>query len=187
MQQPNESVQIIEDFLTSDQCAYLIQTFEGKLVPSLVVHDGMQATQHASRTSSTYFLPNSDPVVTACRQKAAAFLGIPVDHLESLQLLRYKKGERYVYHHDYLAGNPKNQRVHTIIVYLNDLVEEDGGATSFFHYKMRVTPKKGRGAWFRNTREDGSLINESLHAGEEIKTDAVKYALNIWSRQYPYC
>jgi len=31
----------------------------------------------------------------------------------------------------------------------------------------------------------GKLIKESLHAGEEIKTDVTKYALNIWIRQKP--
>lgn len=179
-----DPVQIIEDFLTAEQCTYIINTFKDNLVPSLVISDGRPSYKHSSRTSSTYFLPNADPIVSTIRQKASEFLNVPLDRFEGLQLLRYQKGERYLYHHDYLSGNPANQRVHTIIVYLNDLTEEDGGATSFFYYKQKVVPKLGRGVWFRNMDDDGKLIQESMHAGEEIKTDAVKYAINIWTRQF---
>jgi prolyl 4-hydroxylase len=69
-------------------------------------------------------------------------------------------------------------------VYLNTLDIADGGATSFFHYKKKVTPKKGQAVWFKNMNDDGTLNTLSLHSGEEILTDGViKYALNIWTRQ----
>jgi prolyl 4-hydroxylase len=178
-----EPVQIIDSFLSQEECQYIIETFKDRLVGSLVLHEGVRLEQHPSRTSSTYFLPNNDKTVVAVKMRAAEFLKIPTENVETLQLLRYTKGERYLYHHDYLAGNPANQRVHTIIVYLNDLAKEDGGATSFYYYKQSVTPKMGRGVWFRNMDENGRLIYDSMHAGEEIKTDAVKYAINIWTRQ----
>ena len=35
--------------------------------------------------------------------------------------------------------------------------------------------------------DEKGVIYDSLHAGEEIlKDDVVKYALNIWTRQYKY-
>lgn len=185
--QNQNPLHLIDSLLSKEECQYIITKYESKLVPSLVVQQGTQQTkQDPSRTSSTVFLPDSDATVFGIKQRAAAFLKIPVSHVENLQFLRYKKGERYIYHNDYLPGNPANQRVHTIIVYLNDLAEEDGGATSFYHYKRRVQPQMGLGVWFRNMDDKGALIPESLHAGEEIKTDVVKYALNIWTRQKPY-
>jgi prolyl 4-hydroxylase len=180
------SIQIIDSFLTEEQCQYIINTYKDKLVPSRVVIDGKSADQHPSRTSSTFFLPGNDRVVLEIKRRAAEYLNVPMENFEGLQLLRYQKGERYLYHHDFIAGNPPNQREHTIIAYLNDLKEEDGGATSFFHYKQKVQPKTGRGVWFRNMDAEGNLINESLHAGEEIKTDVIKYAINIWSRKKKY-
>ena len=183
----SDPVTIIDSFLTKEQCQYLIDTYTNKLTASLVVSNGGKTLHsHPSRTSSTYFLPDTDTTVIEVKAKAAEFLHIPYENIEPLQFLRYQKGERYLYHHDYLAGHPANQRVHTIIAYLNDLAEEDGGATSFFHYDRKVQPKMGTGVWFRNMDERGNLVEKSLHAGEEIKTDAVKYAINIWTRQRKY-
>ena len=138
-----------------------------------------------SRTSSTYYIPNTDPIITELKEKVVDLLKIQKTQIEGIQFLRYQYGERYMYHHDYLPGNPANQRVHTIIVYLNDLEEGEGGETSFFYYKLKVRPKMGTGVWFRNMTDDGKLVNESLHAGEPIlKEGVVKYALNIWTKQF---
>jgi hypothetical protein len=183
-------VKIIENFLSSEDCKYLIETYDDKVFKSRVVintSDGKSAPDtHSSRTSSTFFIPNTDKVIIELRKKVSEMLNVDVRNIEGIQFLRYVKGERYLWHHDFLkADNITNQRADTIIVYLNDLEEKDGGATGFFHYKMKVCPKEGRAAWFKNCDENGQLIKESLHAGEEILTDVTKYALNVWIRQKP--
>ena len=182
-------VKIIENFLSSDDCKYLIKTYDEKVFKSRVVintSDGKSNPDtHSSRTSSTFFIPNSDKVISELRQKVAEFLKVDSKNIEGIQFLKYMKGERYLWHHDFLKGdNVTNQRTDTFIVYLNSLDITDGGATAFFHYKLKVCPKEGRAVWFKNCDENGQLINESLHAGEEILTDATKYALNIWIRQH---
>ncbi len=176
-----KDVVIIDNFISDEDCDYLIKTYDGKVFKSLVVGGKI----HESRTSSSFYIPSSDSVASKLRAKTADFLKIPIKNIETLQFLRYVKGEKYTYHHDLLSGdNVPNQRVHTIIVYLNTLQPEDGGATSFFHYKLKVTPKKGSAVWFKNLNDDGTPNTNSLHAGEEILNDgAVKYALNIWTRQ----
>lgn len=178
----NENVILINNFISDEDCDYLIKTYNEKVFRSKVV-DG---EVHPSRTSSTFYMPNNDPVCVKLREKTAEFLKIPIDNIESLQFLRYIKGERYLYHYDYLSTpNITNQRVHTILLYLNTLNEEDGGATSFWHYKKKVSPVKGMGVWFRNLNQDGSLNTQSMHAGEEILTEGtIKYAVNIWTRQH---
>lgn len=182
-------VKILENFLSPENCKYLIDTYDEKVFKSRVVintHDGKNnADTHSSRTSSTFFIPNSDKVISELRKKVSEMLDVDVKNIEGVQFLRYMKGERYLWHHDFLkGGNITNQRTDTIIVYLNDLEETDGGATAFHHYKVKVCPKEGRAVWFKNCDDNGKLINESLHAGEEILTDITKYALNIWIRQY---
>ncbi len=183
-------VKILENFLSSEHCKYLIDTYKDKVIQSKVVintSDGKTISDtHNSRTSSTCFIPKTDTVITELRNKVANMLEVDSKNIEGIQFLKYAKNERYLWHHDFLKGeNVTNQRVNTLIVYLNDLEESDGGATGFFYYKMKVTPKEGRAVWFKNCDNEGKLINESLHAGEEILTDTVKYALNIWVRQKP--
>lgn len=181
----SEPVKLLDGFLSPEKCQTLIETYKDKVVQSTVVESTTkQNVKNSARTSSTFFIPDSDPIIAELKEKVAEFLKIDRKQIEGIQFLRYLYGERYTYHHDYLPGNPSNQRVHTIIVYLNTLNDGDGGETSFFHYKLKVKPTQGTGVWFRNMTDDGKLINESLHSGEPIlKAGVVKYALNIWTRQ----
>ncbi len=185
----SEPVKLLEGFLSPEKCFALIEAYKDKVVSSTVVDNNTkQNVKDTTRTSSTYFIPDSDPIIGELKEKVAAFLKIDKKQIEGIQFLRYLHGERYLYHHDYLPGNPPNQRVHTIILYLNDLVDGDGGETAFFHYKMKVKPKVGMAVWFRNMTEDGKPINESLHSGEPIlREGVVKYALNIWTRVENLC
>ncbi len=170
----------IDNFLTLETCQYLINTYKDKVSPSATV-DGI----HSSRTSSTFYLSDSDDNVKNIKIKVSEYLGIPIENIENLQFLKYKKGEQYKYHNDYFGGdNIINQRVHTILVYLNTLGEGNGGETSFFHHKLKINPKEGMAVWFRNMSEDGRLVTESLHSGEPVLGDCIKYAINIWTRQH---
>jgi prolyl 4-hydroxylase len=183
MSSNDNPIKLLDAFITDEECNQLIDTYKDKVQQSLVVGN----LPHPSRTSSSYFLPQTDPVISQLRIKVAKLLDIPIENIEPIQFLRYRKGELYKYHHDFLKGDTiTNQRVHTVLVYLNTLQPEDGGATSFFHYKQKISPKKGMGVCFRNMDEGGKVIEESLHAGEEILTDTIKYALNIWTRKHKY-
>ena len=177
------NVQLIPNFLSQDLCETFIQTYKDRVVPSIVVKSDSMHTKDASCTSSSYYIPNTDPHILALREKVATFLNIDAKQIEGIQFLRYLHGEKYNYHHDYLPGKPTNQRVHTILVYLNTLVSEEGGATSFYYYKKKIQPETGLGVWFRNMDDSGALISQSMHSGEPIlKPGSVKYALNIWTR-----
>jgi prolyl 4-hydroxylase len=178
-------VKILDNFLSHEQCQELINCYKDKVARSTIVDSSTQAHKpDSSRTSSTYYIPDSDQIIRGLKEKVADFLKININQIEGIQFLRYLYGEKYSYHHDYLPGNPSNQRVHTIIVYLNDLLDGAGGETSFFHYKLKVKPKEGTGVWFRNMDNNGNLVKESLHSGEPIlQKNAIKYALNIWTRQ----
>lgn len=165
-----------------DACQHIISSYEDRCKRSTVVINNEDVVDPA-RTSSTYFLPDNDPVVVRLKDKTAALAGIAVDQIEGLQLVRYAKGEQYKFHYDYYDEIRDNQRVHTILVYLNDVPEDAGGATLFKHLDRKVQPRKGRAVWFRNMLEDGTMNTDSLHAGEEIRGDTIKYAVNIWTRQ----
>lgn len=177
-----EPVKILEAFLEPEKCQYLIDTYKDRVKRSTVVSPKGDV-EDSARTSHTFFLPDDDAVIMELREKAARLAGVPADHVEGLQLVRYAKGEQYKFHYDYFDAIRDNQRVHTFLVYLNDLTMEDGGATIFKGYNVKVYPKQGRAIWFRDMTEDGQLNEKSLHAGEEVHTDTIKYAVNIWVRQ----
>jgi len=180
---------VLDNFISVEVCTNIINRYREKLTPSRVVRDttdGIVTESDTSRQSSTFFLPSTDPDVDAIRQNVASFLNISTKQIEGLQLLRYKKGEKYAWHYDVLPGSPTNQRIHTVLIYLNNLKPEDGGATAFYYQKMSITPKAGRGVWFTSTDSKGTLIKEALHAGEPILTDVEKFALNVWTRKYEF-
>lgn len=176
-------VRIVEDFLDAKQCQYLIDTYDKMCKRSTVVDALGNDVIDPARTSSTYFIPDSDPVIIEMKKKSAALTGAPFENIEGLQIVRYTKGEQYKFHYDYFDAIQHNQRVHTVLIYLNDLEMEDGGATIFKKYRLKIYPRCGRAIWFRNKLEDGKVNDMSLHAGEEILGDKVKYAINVWIRE----
>ena len=173
---------IMENFLESEKCQYLIDTYDKHCKRSTVVDAQGKDIVDPSRTSSTYFLPDSDPVVVEMKRRSAELTGSPYENIEGLQIVRYMKGEQYKFHYDYFDAIRHNQRVHTVLIYLNDLEMEDGGSTVFKKYRVKVYPRCGRAVWFRNM-VDGKVNDMSLHAGEELTGDKVKYAINVWIRE----
>jgi prolyl 4-hydroxylase len=174
----------MEGFLEPDKCQYLIDTFQDRCKRSTVVDVLGRDVVDAARTSSTYFMPNDDPVIVELRRKAAGMAGVPESHVEGIQLVRYAKGEQYKFHYDYFDAIRDNQREHTFLVYLNDFNLDEGGSTIFKEYGIKVYPKKGRCVWFRDMI-DGKVNPKSLHSGEEVQSDKVKFAVNIWIREKP--
>jgi prolyl 4-hydroxylase len=175
-------VRIMEGFLEPEKCKYLIDTYDKHCKRSTVVDALGNDVVDPARTSSTYFLPDSDPVVVEMKRRSAELTGSPYENIEGLQIVRYTKGEQYKFHYDYFDAIRHNQRVHTVLIYLNDLEMEDGGATIFKKYRVKVYPRCGRAIWFRNM-VDGKVNDMSLHAGEELTGDKVKYAINVWIRE----
>lgn len=170
--------------MDSEKCQYLIDTYKDKCKRSTVVDGNGKDVIDPARTSTTFFMPNDDPVIVEIRRKAAAMAGVPESHVEGLQLVRYAKGEQYKFHYDYFDAIRHNQREHTFLVYLNDLDLQEGGSTIFKNYGVKVYPRAGRCVWFRNML-DGKVNPKSLHAGEEVLSDKVKYAVNVWIREKP--
>ena len=177
---------LLNKFLTHAECVYLIDKHKDSMHRSTVVKQtGNEISE--TRTSSSAFTCDSDDLICKIKMKVADYVKLPVSHVERIQFLRYQKDEFYKYHNDYFV-NPieGSQRIHTVLIYLNSLCFDDGGATSFFHYKIKVFPKEGSAVWFRNASDDGSVVYpQSMHSGEVIMTDKIKYALNIWIRNKP--
>ena len=71
--------------------------------------------------------------------------GIPANHSEDFQILKYEPGQFYRQHHDYIGHQRDRQsgpRMLTFFLYLSDV--EEGGATNFPDLEIAVKPKVGR-------------------------------------------
>jgi prolyl 4-hydroxylase len=134
----------VMNFISDEECAHILEKSEPHMRSSEVSlmdkDKGKEATQF--RTSETHFLSSQgDAVLAELDQRVANLTKVPQNHQESLQVLKYKKGQRYDEHLDYwdpahysddsilrmTAGGFRN-RMSTVFCYLSDTV---GGYTAF--------------------------------------------------------
>ncbi|GAB2300418.1 Probable prolyl 4-hydroxylase 3 [Dionaea muscipula] len=179
---------IYHNFLSKEECDYLIKLAKPKMVKSTVVDSktGKSKDSRVRTSSGTFLKRGMDKVVKDIEKRIADFTFIPVEHGEGLQVLRYEEGQKYEPHYDYFVDefNTKNggQRVATILMYLSDV--EEGGETVFPSANtnfssvpwwnelsecgkkgLSVKPKMGDALLFWSMRPDGSLDPSSLHGG----------------------
>jgi len=107
---------------------------------------------------------------------------------ESLQVVRYKNGEEYTPHHDFVSPPINNRyqpsRFATLLIYLNDV--KGGGETRFprslNNYSaegLEITPKCGTAVLFYNVLEDGNFDDLSQHGGNKV-LKGNKWLANLW-------
>ena len=132
----------IDHFFTSDECDNYIQkstasSLKSPLSPieSRSQTVGKDALAAAQRTSTTWF--HHYKTVPELLAKASRLMGLDdILRWEEPQTVRYKRNERFTWHLDALAPSDElnkrgGQRVATLLVYLTDLTEKEGGATIF--------------------------------------------------------
>ena len=97
---------------------------------------------------------------------------------ESLQVVRYRKGEQYTPHHDFVYPPTMHRyqptRFATLLLYLND--NFTGGETVFpravqtqYHDGIQITPHRGRAVLFYNMLPDGNMNDLSQHASKPVE------------------
>ena len=118
----------------------------------------------------------------------------------------YRQSQKFTWHLDALEPNQElqqkgGQRIATLLVYLTDIGEDNGGSTVFRDLSgsngdkednnfLKMQPKKGSALLFFPAA--GGLPNSpldirSLHAGEAMKDDAPndKWIAQMWIREFP--
>lgn len=178
------------DFLNKDQCQELIKTAEPNLIKSTVVDQKTGgSTDHPNRSSyGTFLKRGSSPLLKELEERIARITGIPFEHGEDLQILRYEVGQEYKPHHDYfdLANAPTaqsldtaGQRIMTFLIYLN--TPDEGGGTYFPEANLEFEAHEGSGLLFKYP----NMERQSLHAGVPVKR-GVKWVATKWLRQKPF-
>jgi len=75
------------------------------------------------------------------------------------------------------------QRVSTVFVYLNDVME--GGGTDFPRLGVHVEPERGKAVKFLNCGDDGRPNPETLHAGLPV-IRGEKWLATLWFWDRPF-
>lgn len=174
-------------FIDPGLCDHIVNISAPLLTPSEVV-DPAHGTPLRSqlRTShSTYLRPSMyDAAVAWVWRRLAALAGLPPEHAEPLEVLRYLPGQEYKPHYDfYTDARHKAQRVVTVFVYLSDV--EAGGATAFPRLGVEIRPERGKAVRFFNCLPNGEPNRDTLHAGMPV-ISGEKWLATFWFWDKPF-
>ncbi|KAL6902408.1 hypothetical protein ACP4OV_005284 [Aristida adscensionis] len=161
---------LYKGFLSEPECDHLVALAkEGGLRKSTVV-DGKSGgnVMSEARTSSGMFLDKKqDDVVARIEERIAAWTFLPPENGETLQILRYKNGEKYLPHFDNTAGPRQGlggHRVATVLMYLSHV--KMGGETIFPSSEGKLTQPKD---------ETWSECANSVYGVKPVKGDALLF------------
>ena len=175
-------VRLFPRLLSPAECDYLVEAAGPGFQPSVVVDVSTgRDYRDPIRTSegSTFHWLIEDPAVHALNRRLAAIAGSGAEQGEPLQILRYRPGQQYRTHMDWLPGEP-NRRMMTALVWLND--GYGGGETEFVRTGLKVKGGKGDTVLFRNGLPDGRPDPLSEHAGLPV-TSGTKLLASRWIRE----
>lgn len=168
-------------FLTSDECAYLLERGAPRFARAVVVDPRSGRTMvHPERVAdfSQFGIIHEDLVVSAINRRIAALSGTGVRQGEALELLRYGPGGEYRKHTDAFAW-VDNQRIVTVLLYLTD--DYEGGETHFPKADLTFRGKRGDALLFHNVTSDGAIDRLSEHAGLPVRS-GTKVIASRWIR-----
>lgn len=149
--------------------------------------------KHQVRDSDQAILPppSSDCLLASLERLMAVKSGKGLAAAEPLVILRYRPGQQYRWHRDYIQPTTPEvieeirrfgQRVHTVIAYLS--ADFEGGETEFRDWKLSLRPEAGQCLSFSSVNSDGSLNPESIHRGAPV-TAGEKWIATLWYRARP--
>jgi len=172
-------VWLFERAFSDPECELLKLLAEPTYERSLVKMEG-EDVPDPIRTSdgSTIHWLIEDPATHAINRRLAAMTHTAVEQGEPLQILRYRPGQQYHPHYDWLGE--ANRRILTALIYLND--DYEGGETRFVKTGLTVRGRAGDALLFRNIGRDGNLDPLSEHAGLPV-TSGIKYLASRWIRE----
>ena len=176
---------MIENFLTAEECAKIVERIQDHLRPSLMVnHETKKSSFRTSRTCDMGAL--NDPFIQEIDQKICETIGIDNAFSEAIQGQFYDVGQEFKAHTDFFETNelPDNdngfgQRTFTFFIYLNDV--EEGGHTDFPMLGVTGIPHVGDALIWNSLHADGSKNYNTLHHGMPVRK-GWKAVITKWFR-----
>jgi len=175
----------IPNFFSAAECEAYSKASE---TPGALQMNSQAYSSMSKRTSTTWYLPYS--AAPALLSRAERLTGLPLEHFEEPQVVRYEMGQQFSWHLDALpapvvkAAGPAGNRLATLIVYLNSLPSSAGGATSFQELGLAVRPEQGKALLFFPCFADGRSDDRTMHCGQVAME--TKWIAQTWIRAGPY-
>lgn len=165
---------------TAAECAYVLQIAAPGYAPSTVYDSQRRLVRDPLRTSdgSTLHWLIEDPAIHALNRRIAAASATDAGQGEAAQVLRYRPGQEYRPHFDFVRTAP-NQRQLTALVWLNH--DYHGGETVFPKARLKLKGRKGDAVVFRNALADGAVDPLTEHAGTPV-SKGTKFLYSRWIR-----
>ncbi|CZR49475.1 uncharacterized protein FPRO_15835 [Fusarium proliferatum ET1] len=208
----------INGFVKDNEIAHLLHKTKDDFSPSYVYEHDTKKDKISSQVNSTWRTSTSamvsykDPVSRCLASRLKSLLGnLQHPDTERLQIVKYKGGERFRMHNDYLpvhleAKQPdgsmkKFNRLVSTFIYIGD--ECTGGETYFPDIKgvgpgadgdkfsrtetgmgLLVKPKKGNAVLWHNVHQNGTRDERMAHAGLPVQ-NGTKIGMNLFGIYYP--
>jgi len=185
----------VEGFLSDEECDHLIELSQNRML------EGASDDE----ASSAWLEHGETPIVAAITRRLFELMGFQADvetfyFAEKLQISRWKAGQEYLPHYDAMdlttsQRNLPHNRFATVMIYLNDVDEADGGAdvwprgngaNEFVGHgcdaALRVQPRRGTVVVLYSMFEDGVIDEASLHGSCPIVgvAGAEKWTSNMY-------
>ncbi|MCA8887811.1 MAG: 2OG-Fe(II) oxygenase [Parvularculaceae bacterium] len=181
----------IEAAFAPEICEYLVAAAQPKLERGAVsMGDGPAGAVHAHRTAwcGTFHLGSTDLAVTLAARRLAELAQISFAQAEPVNVIRYRVGEEYRPHHDFLGPGEEDlrrrgQRVRTALIYLND--GYGGGETHFLSPGVKIAGRTGDVVTFDNVDAGGAPDVSARHASLPIDAGE-KWLASVWYRDRAY-
>jgi prolyl 4-hydroxylase len=178
-------ISCVRRLFSAEECRFLIARALPRLGPSTIVHPATgRQVPDPIRTSDAMAFPfvEESPAIHALNRRIAAATDTAVAQGEPLHVLRYRPGQEYKPHLDALP-NERNQRIVTMLVYLND--DYEGGETRFDRTGLTFRGARGDALIFRNIDAAGRPDGLTRHAGLPV-TAGEKLLATRWIRSQPF-
>jgi len=172
------NVCLLSRLLSAKECAGLIELSLPKMQRSKIVVGEAEADEVGvvaySRTSDqTSFPVGSSELVDRIQRRVAELTRWPADHMEDIQVVRYRIGADFAPHYDYFSPEVHKdiieragQRVATVLIYLN--TPDYGGITVFPDIELEIYPHAGSALFFGYTGARADSL--TLHAGVPLRS-----------------
>ena len=182
--------QIMTNILTEQECDFLRNLAQEKGLHPSQVSDYRILQNRSSKTA--WIKSSESDFVNRLYEKIEKRTGFPKSSYEDLQVVYYEPQDYFHEHYDQCLGHEDyckkelerfgGPRLCTLLIYLNDPKEYEGGHTLFPKLSQSFKEKKGSAILFYNLNQDETRIHpNSLHRGEKIKSGN-KWVANIWIR-----
>ncbi|CAI5467750.1 unnamed protein product [Closterium sp. Yama58-4] len=133
---------LFPQFLSEAECDYIVNYSRPRMERSTVLSESGKSVRDSIRTSDGSFIVKyENAVIRRIEERVAAWTFLPIENQEAMQVLRYRDGQEYGAHWDYIdpakAPTPGGPRYATVLMYLTDV--EKGGETAFPESEVRGT------------------------------------------------